>query len=106
MKNLYFTLTGCEHYHGMKFMEKGTKVTLEKEKDNKFDKEAIMVKIKGLGKIGYVANSPCTVKGDSMSGGRLYDKIGDRAKAEIIFVLNNCAICEVINEEHKNFRKR
>ena len=26
--------------------------------DNEYDKEAIQVKVKGLGKIGYVANSP------------------------------------------------
>ena len=44
--------------------------------------EAIQVKAKGLGKIGYVANSPFTVKGESMSAGRLYDKIGDKAKGK------------------------
>lgn len=36
---------------------------LLKEPDNEFDKEAIQVKIKGLGKVGYVANSPFTVDG-------------------------------------------
>ena len=37
-----------------------------KEPDNEYDNEAIQVKIKGLGKVGYVANSPYTVKGESM----------------------------------------
>ena len=32
---------------------------------------SLQVKIKGLGKVGYVANSPYTVKGESMSAGRL-----------------------------------
>lgn len=67
MEELYFTIAGCSHYFGSDFMEKGMKVKLEKEPDNEYDKEAIQVKIKGLGKIGYVANSPFTVKGESMS---------------------------------------
>ena len=39
------------------------KIRLEKEPDNAYDKEAIMVKLEGRGKIGYVANSPYTVAG-------------------------------------------
>ena len=58
---IWFTLTGTQHYEGQDFLEKGMKVRLEKEPDNKVDREAIMVKMKGLGKIGYVANSPYTV---------------------------------------------
>ena len=76
-------------------MEKGMKVKLLKEPDNAYDKEAIQVKINGLGKIGYVANSPFTVKGESMSAGRLYDKLGDTAKGKIMFVLDDSAICKV-----------
>lgn len=34
------------------------KLFLEKESDNEYDKEAIQVLCEGLGKIGYVANSP------------------------------------------------
>lgn len=79
MEELYFTIAGCSHYFGSDFIEKGMKVKLEKEPDNAYDKEAIQVKVKGLGKIGYVANSPYTVKGESMSAGRLYDKLGDNA---------------------------
>ena len=56
-------------------MEKGMKVKLVKEPDNAYDKEAIQVMVKGLGKCGYVANSPYTVLGESMSVGRLYDRI-------------------------------
>ena len=54
MEEMYFTIAGCSHYYGTQFMEKGMKVKLEKEPDNPYDKEAIMVKIKGLGKCGYV----------------------------------------------------
>ena len=85
MKDMYFTITGCNHYLGNEFMEKGMKVKLKKEPDNEFDTEAIMVQIKGIGKCGYVANSPFTVKGESLSAGRLYDRIGKTAKGKIIY---------------------
>ena len=51
-----------------------------KEPDNEYDTEAIKVEMPGIGHIGYVANSPYTVVGESYSAGRLYDKIGDTAK--------------------------
>lgn len=54
MSDMYFTIAGCSHYFGSSFMEKGMKVKLIKEPDNKYDKEAIQVMIKGLGKVGYV----------------------------------------------------
>lgn len=95
MEEMYFTITGCNHYLGNSFMEKGMKIRLEKELDNEYDKEAIQVKVKGLGKIGYVANSPFTVKGESMSAGRLYDKIGDAAKAKIMHVVGGGAVCRI-----------
>ena len=44
-------------------MKKGMKVKLVKEPDNSYDQKAIQVKIKGLGNVGYVANSSYTVKG-------------------------------------------
>ena len=58
-------------------------VSLVKDPENEYDKEAIKVEMSGLGLVGFVANSPHTVKGESMSAGRLYDKIGDTAVAYI-----------------------
>ena len=98
MEEMYFTIAGCNHYYGTEFMEKGMKVKLVKEPDNKYDKEAIQVKIKGLGKVGYVANSPYTVQGESMSAGRLYDKIGDKAKGKIVFVVGGTAVCRITDD--------
>ena len=98
MEEMYCTIAGCSHYYGTQFMEKGMKVKLEKEPDNSYDKEAIMVKIKGLGKCGYVANSPYTVQGESMSAGRLYDKIGDKAKGRIVFVIGGTAVCRITDD--------
>ena len=93
MDEIYFTITGCNYYFGNRFMEKGMKVKLVKEPDN----EAIQVKIKGLGKVGYVANSPYTVKGEAMSDGRLYDRLGDKAKGKIAFVIGGGAICKIVD---------
>lgn len=98
MEEMYFTIAGCSHYYGTQFMEKGMKVKLVKEPDNEYDKEAIQVKIKGLGKVGYVANSPYTVQGESMSAGRLYDKIGDKAKGRIVFVIGGTAVCRITDD--------
>ena len=60
MSKKYFTIAGCNHYYGNEYMKKGMKVKLVKEPDNEYDQEAIQVKIKGLGKVGYVANSSYT----------------------------------------------
>ncbi|EEJ51288.1 hypothetical protein HMPREF6123_1434 [Oribacterium sinus F0268] len=57
MEEMYFTITGCNHYFGTEFLKEGMKLKLEKEPENQFDSEAILVKIKGLGKIGYVATA-------------------------------------------------
>ena len=91
------TITGTCHYHGQEFIQPGMKIRLVKEPDNEHDREAIRAEIKGLGKIGYVANSPYTVQGDSMSAGRLYDKIGAKAKATVLYVLPKGILCRVKN---------
>jgi len=99
MGKKYFTLCGCNHYFGNDFMKKGMKVKFKKEPKNEYDAEAIMVKMKGLGKVGYVANSTYTVQGNTMSAGRLYDKIGEKAKAKIVYVIPRGAICKIIEDE-------
>ena len=44
MGKIYFTLTGTNHYFGKEFLKKGTKIRLEKEPDNEYDKEAISIR--------------------------------------------------------------
>ena len=97
----FITITGTCHYHGQEFIKPGMKIRLIKEPDNEHDHEAIRAEVKGLGKIGYVANSPHTVLGESMSAGRLYDKIGDRAKATVLYVLPRGILCRVKGTEEK-----
>jgi len=95
MKEIYFTIAGTNHYFGSDFMKQGMKVKLIKEPDNEHDREAIRVELKGLGKVGYVANSPYTVLGESMSAGRIYDRIGDEAKGKILIVTSRGVVCQL-----------
>ena len=83
---------------------------LKKEPNNKYDKEAIVVRMEGLGDIGYVANSTHTVIGESMSAGRIYDKIGDIAKAKVVLITDRGIVCKInkkslLNLEQKNAEK-
>ena len=90
---VYFTITGTKYRYGQDFMKKGMKVRLEKEPDNEHDREAIKVTMDGFGLVGYVANSPYTVIGESYSAGRLYDKIGDTAAGKVRYVLDKGVLC-------------
>lgn len=95
MSKIFITVTGTRYFHGTDFLQPGMKLTLVKEPDNQYDKEAILVNLKGLGAIGHVANSVRTVLGDCMSAGRLYDRIGDTAQVKVMYVLPTGVICKV-----------
>jgi len=95
MEKIYFTITGTNHHYGTEFLDPNMEVMLMKEPDNEHDKEAIKVELPGLGLIGYVANSPYTVLGESMSAGRLYDRIGDEARGVVKYVLPQGVLCEL-----------
>ena len=76
-------------------------VRLVKEPDNEYDNEAIKVMMKGLDKIGYVANSPYTTIGESFSAGRLYDRIGKKARGTVIAVTERGIVCKLNEEKEK-----
>lgn len=103
MEKIYFTIAGANHYYGTEFLETGMEVNLVKEPDNEHDKEAIKVELPGLGIIGYVANSPFTVIGESMSAGRIYDKVGETAKGKVLYVLESAVLCELVEETNADF---
>ena len=92
---VFVTITGIHYHFGSKPFAVGQRIKLVKEPDNCYDKEAIRAELPGLGCVGYVANSPRTVLGDCLSGGRLYDKIGKDATAKVEYVLDGAAICKV-----------
>ena len=91
----YVTLTGLNYRYGTMPFAVGQKVRLVKEPENQADREAIRAELPGLGKVGYVANSTHTVKGDRYSAGRLYDKIGNTAVAKVKYILCDAVICKV-----------
>ena len=96
MKDIYFTITGTKYRYGHDFMKPGMKVKLVKEPDNPYDKEAIRVEMKnGLGFVGYVANSIHTVRGECVSAGRMYDRIGRKAKGTVKLLLPDGVICKL-----------
>ena len=98
MKEIFITIAGTNHQHGDDFIKAGMKVKLVKEPDNPVDTEAIKIMLPGLGLIGYVANSPYTVAGECMSAGRLYDKIGDTAKAVVVYAVPGHPVCRVLTK--------
>lgn len=105
MNRIYFTITGTCYRHGHEFFKPEMTVRLVKEPDNKYDKEAIKVELEGLGHVGYVANSPRTVVGESYSAGRLYDKIGDTAEGAVLYVLPEAVLCYVKEDIPSEYAK-
>ncbi len=99
MNNMYITVTGLNHYYGKTPFKIGTIVKISKEPDNDYDAEAIKVTLPQINTIGYVANSTYTVLGGTMSAGRLYDKIGDFAFAEVMFITHSSIIGRVIDPD-------
>ena len=106
MKNIFVTITGQNHYLGMKPYKIGRIVKLVKDKDNEYDEDAIAVVLPFIDVIGYVANSTNTVFQGTYSAGRIYDKIGDSVFAEIMFITHSSVIARVLPEDEElEFKK-
>ena len=106
MKNIFVTITGQNHYLGMKPYKIGRIVKLVKDKDNEYDEDAIAVVLPFIDVIGYIANSTNTVFQGTYSAGRLYDKIGDSAFAEVMFITHSSVIARVLTEDEElEFKK-
>lgn len=95
-KNGFITITGANHYYGMKPFEVGRIIKLVKEPDNEYDMDAIRAELPYIGKIGYVANSVNTVIMGTMSAGRVYSRFGDATHAKIMFITHTGVICELM----------
>lgn len=98
-KNYFLTITGLNHYYGMKPIKIGRIVTLVKDKNNEHDEEAIAVLLPHIGTIGYVANSPNTVVKGTYSAGRIYDLFQEEAYAQVLFATKDSVICVLILPE-------
>jgi hypothetical protein len=101
-KNFFLTITGVNHYYGMKPFEIGRIIKLVKDKGNEYDEEAIVALLPFIGKVGYVGNSPNTVVKGTYSGGRIYDIFEEEAFAQVLFTTNNSVICLLIPDAEED----
>ena len=99
MKNIFITITGQNHYLGMKPYKVGRIVKLVKDVDNEYDDDAIRVELPFIDTIGYVANSVNTVFAGTCSAGRIYDKIDEYAYARVMFITHSSVIALVLSPE-------
>lgn len=96
MKEQYITIVGLNHYYGITPFKVGKKIKCVKESGNPYDSEAIRAIIKGLGTVGYVANSPYTVVTGTKSAGGISHKVQKKFKVEVMFITNSQVICKVV----------
>ena len=79
----YINITGTQFYQNFKPFGEGTIVDLIREPDNKHDKNAIRVEIKGK-TVGYVANSKYTLINEVKSASDIKDTKSKRAQVQFI----------------------
>ena len=101
MKNIFITITGQNHYLGLKPYKVGRIVKIVKDVDNEYDEDAIRVELPFIDTIGYVANSANTVFAGTCSAGKLYDKIDDYAYAQVMFITHSSVIALVLSPEEE-----
>ena len=99
MKNIFITITGQNHYLGLKPYKVGRIVKIVKDIDNEYDEDAIRVELPFIDTVGYVANSVNTVFAGTCSAGKLYDKIDDYAYAKVMFITHSSVIALVLSPE-------
>lgn len=99
MSTMFVTITGINHYYGVKPFEIGRVVRLVKEPNNEHDDDAIRVELPFIETVGYVANSTSTVYRGTYFAGRIYDKIEDAAFAEVSFITHSSVIAAVLDPE-------
>ena len=106
MNEIYITITGQNHYLGMNLFKVGRRVRLVKDTDNGYDSEAIRVELPYIDTIGYVANSTHTVYDGTQSAGRIYDRIGDVACAEVMFITHSGVLPEFLQRQKSFLMKK
>lgn len=102
---MYVTVTGFARQYGKKPFDIGNVLICEKEPSNKFDSEAIVVRLPIIGKVGYLANSVACIAGGTMSAGRIYDKVEDKFYIRVLFTTQSKIICRVETGSSETFEK-
>ena len=99
METMFVTITGANHYYGLKPFKVGGILKLVKDKHNEFDGDAIEVIMPYIDTVGYVANSPNTTFKGTFSAGRIYDSFGDYCYARVMFITHSSVIALVLPDE-------
>ncbi len=95
---LYFTIVGFSRYYDLKPFRIGSLIRCRKERDNNIDREAIKASLPALGTIGYIANSPNTMAGGTMSASRLGAYVDERFHGKVLFTTRTKVICKVVTD--------
>lgn len=96
MKDIYLTITGTKYYYNMTPFKIGSKFKCVKEPTNPYDSNAIKVKMKQLGTVGYIANSPYTTTKGTIDASRVYELVKKKFTVEVMFVTSSKVICKVV----------
>ena len=94
----YVTVTGFNNYYGSRPFAVGSYIRCDKCPDNEHDAEAIRCSLPYAGTVGYLANSPETVAGGTMSAGRVYDKVSSVFYIRVMFTTRTKIICCVVDD--------
>lgn len=97
MEETYITIVGFSNYFGKEPFKIGTELKCVKEPDNAYDNEAIKATLPVIGTVGYVANGVNTKANGTSTAGRIYDKVGDKFIATVLFTTNSKVICRIEN---------
>lgn len=105
MGDMYVTVTGFARYYGKKPFSVGNVLICEKDTSNKYDSEAIIVRLPIIGAVGYIANSIQYIAGGTMSAGRIYDKVEDKFYVRVMFTTQSKIICRVETGDEDAFEQ-
>lgn len=105
MKEQYITIVGFNHYYGARPFKVGKRIKCVKEPTNIYDSEAIRAVVKGIGTVGYVANSPYTVATETKSAGGIAHKVKKKFQVEVMFITSSKVICKVVDGLKKKAEK-
>jgi hypothetical protein len=92
---IYITIGHIEEFVSYDRVNVNDELKLKKDRDNRYDDEAIAVYDMRDSKVGYVANSVHSVARGTYSAGRLYEKMGDEAVCRVMFKTEEMAIAVV-----------
>lgn len=95
----YITITGIDYHFGKEAFKVGQRVYLEKDENNEYDNEAILVLSESDMKLGHVANSVRTVAKGTHSAGWVSHLVDEGTVAEVMFIVDHSVIARIISEE-------